>query len=110
MSLFFWRKNKLIDAFASNIANDLYSSIQPATAKQYFAGAVTDKESKKMKKKIDAKIADIIKQVEQFRIVNSIGVYGKARIHLKFSERLQELGYDSNIAKKINEHIMLKTP
>lgn len=110
MNLFFWRKNKAIDMFASNLANELYSTIQPDTAKQYFGSASADKEARKIQKKIDGKIQDIIKQIEHFRAVNSLGVYGKARIHLTFAERLNELGYDANIAKKINEHIMLKTP
>lgn len=110
MSLFFWKKNKVIDIFASNLANEFFSAIQPEVARSYFSKPATDKREKKMIKNIDDKIRDIIKKIEQFRASNSLGVYGKARLHLKFTERLKDLGYDNHVATKINEHIMLKTP
>ena len=110
MSLFFWKKNKVIDMFANELANELFSTIQPDAASQYLTSSIDNKDTRKARKKIDAQIDNIIKRVQQFRTVNSLGVYGKARFHLKFTERLEDLGYETSIAKKINEHIMLKTP
>ena len=108
MQILFWKKNRLIDNFANTLANDLFSSLQPDAALEFASN------SKKKNKKADAKIArkldDLILRVKQFRNEHSIGVYGKARLHLKFANRLVELGYQEHVAKKINEMILLSTP
>ena len=104
-TLFFWKKNKLIDDFAINLADDLYSQIQPEVMNTYLS----DKKSKSAKK-INRQLEDIIHRVKQFRATYSLGVYGKARLHLNFTERLKELGYEKKLAEKINEMILLKTP
>ena len=106
--IFFWKKNKQIDLFANSIANDFYSRVQPEVASDYFANK-NDK-SKKSVSVVDRAIRDIAVKVQQFRATHSLGIYGKARLHLSFTERLKELGYDNNLAKKINEIILLKTP
>ena len=59
---------------------------------------------------MEKEVHGIIKKVNQFKVVNSLGVYGKARLHLKFKVRLEELGYDVTIVNKLNEIIMVKTP
>ncbi len=110
MNLFFWKKNRNIDIFASDLANEFYSRVQPDAAHSFFEKTPKDKHEKKSRKQTEATIQDAIKRLEQFRITNSLGVYGKARFHLKFTERLKELGYGADIAKRINEFIMLKTP
>lgn len=110
MSLFFWKKNKHIDIFASTLANELYSLAQPQVAKDYFDTATKDKDARKARKKFGANLQEVIRQVNQFRISHSLGIYGKARLHLKFSERLKELGYDAGTVAKINETVMLGTP
>jgi hypothetical protein len=110
MNLLFWKNNNRIDVFASALADELYSLIQPQLAKDYFDTPANDKKARKTNKKIGGKLQDIIKQVDQFRITHSLGIYGKARLHMKFTERLEELGYDANIAKRINELVMLSTP
>jgi hypothetical protein len=108
MQLFFWKKNRQIDAFAHNLANDLYSTVQPDAALAYATQSAS--KSKKSDAKTARKLDDLIMQVKQFRLDNSVGVYGKARLHLKFMERLKELGYQDKVAEKINEVIMLRTP
>ena len=110
MNLFFWKNNNQIDVFASALADELYSLVQPQLAKDYVNNSSNDKKSRKTNKMIGGKLQDIIKQVDQFRTTHSLGVYGKARLHMKFVGRLEELGYDENTVNKINEHIMISTP
>ena len=119
MNLFFWKKNNTIDVFSNSLANEFYSSIQPVVAKDFFTQEIKDKKLKKgknakktgkEKQQIDYQIDSIINQINQFKQIHSLGVYGKARLHLKFSERLKELGYDESITKKINDYIMVRTP
>ena len=110
MSLFFWKKNKGIDIFANKLANELFSSVQPQSIKDYFHASSKDKSAKKNKKNVDANIQGIIKQIQQFRVTHSLGTYGKARLQLKFNERLKELGYDKDSVSKLNEFILVNTP
>ncbi|MCK5001894.1 MAG: hypothetical protein KAJ92_00260 [Gammaproteobacteria bacterium] len=110
MNLFFWKKNNVIDTFANELANELFSTIQPSVAKTFFENSFDKKQMKKTEKKMEKEIQIIIKKVNQFKAVNSLGVYGKARLHLSFKERLEELGYDSSIINELNEIIMLRTP
>ena len=108
MGLLFWKSNKQIDAFANTIANDLYSAIQPDVAQAYINGQ--NSKSKNSFIKVARKLDDIIMRINQFRAENPIGIYGKARLHQKFTERLEELGYEKRIANILNEKIMIRTP
>ena len=110
MQLFFWRKNKIIDVFASSLADEWYSLVQPDAAEDYLRNKSADKKTEKSIRKIDRQLEDVVAQVQQFRIANSLGVYGKARLHLKFTERLKELGYDAKVAGRLNEMLLLRTP
>ena len=110
MKLFFWKKNKSIDIFANELANELFSSIQPQSFNEYFQKSSNkEKSAKKNRKIIDTKIQNIIKQIQQFRTTHSLGVYGKARLHLKFNDRLKELGYASEIVTSLNDILLVKT-
>ncbi len=108
MQLFFWKKNKQIDTFANTLANELFSTLQPDDARAYLVSPKG--KSGKTDRKTDRRIQDLIMQVQHFRIQYSLGVYGKARLHLTFTERLKELGYDPTVADKLNEMIMIRTP
>lgn len=108
MGLLFWKQNRIIDAFANAVAEDLYSHIQPEKAKSHLLGPPN--KSKKKNFKIEQKLLGIIKQMQQFREVNSLGVYGKARLQMKFNERLQELGYDASVTDKLDEIILFRRP
>ena len=108
MGLFFWKDNKKIDAFASAVADDLYSHLQPKVAEQHFRGIA--QKSKKKDHKIEQRLAGIVDQMRQFRESNSLGVYGKARLQMKFKERLQELGYDVLVTNKLVDLILLRLP
>ena len=104
-TLFFWKKNKLIDDFAINLADELYSHVQPNVMEAFIAN-----KKDKAAKKTDRQVAELINRVQQFRTANSLGIYGKARLHLTFTARLNELGYNKKLAEKINEIVLLKTP
>ena len=111
MFLSFWKKNKSIDIFANELANELFSSIQPKEFDEYFnSSSKKDKIVKKNRKKIDVHINNIIKQIQQFRMTHSLGVYGKARLQLKLNERLEELGYDKETVRSLKEIILVKIP
>lgn len=110
MKLFFWKNNQVIEVFANNIANDLFSTVQPQSIRDYFQGGSKDKAAKKDRKKVEANIADVIKQIQQFRATNSLGTYGKARLQLSFNRRLQELGYDEDVISQLNEFILVRMP
>ena len=110
MNLFFWKNNKIIDSFASELANELYSHVQPQVAKEYFEGVTDKKQMRKNEKKVSGEIQGMVKKINEFKFIQSLGVYGKARLHLRFKLRLEELGYDQQVANKLNEIVMLKTP
>lgn len=114
MNLFFWRKNLTIDTFASGLADEFYSQIQPEMAEQFFQGVIS-KENKvkkdvKLRANVENSFSKAIEQIDYFRQIHSLGVYGKARLHLSFMERLKTLGYADELAKRVNEFLMLKTP
>lgn len=110
MNLFFWKKNTVIDDFASNLANELYSAIPPDQALEYFMNETSHNKSTKIQKKLEQQIQLSIAQIRHFKIKYSLGIYGKARLHLKFANRLKELGYAHDITKRINELLLITTP
>ena len=106
MALFFWKNNKLIDAYALEIADDLFSYVNPDVAKQHFGGKA--KMPKKQALKIEKKLNDLIIRVKRFSTTNSLGIYGKARLQQKLNGRLEELGYPSNVVARISEIVLLQ--
>ena len=108
MGLLFWKNNKAIDGFAEAIADDLFSFVQPAAAKQQILGK--GDLPKKQARKVDQKMTDVVLQIQRFIASHSLGVYGKARLQMKFNDRLKELGYDAAVVDKIAEFILLRNP
>lgn len=106
MGLFFWKNNRKIDAFAHTVADDLFSYVQPDIASQHVLGKGDF--SKKKKAKIEQKFTDIILQIRRFSESESLGVYGKARLQKKFNDRLEELGYPTEVVNKIAESFLLQ--
>lgn len=104
MKLFFWKRNKEIDQFARMVADELFSQVQPELMRDFFAGVANKKDSKS----VESRLKGAEKQVAQFNIANKLGVYGKARLQLTILERLQELGYDKDIAKRVNDRMIMK--
>ena len=110
MNIFFWKKNNAIDIFANELSNELFSIVSPLDAEKLFIQELSDdKKTIKIAKKMRQQIQGVITKVNQFKIINSLGVYGKARLHLKFKVRLEELGYEAAIVDKMNRLIMLET-
>ena len=105
MGILFWkRKNPQIDAFARAAADELFSYVNPEEASRHFSG---EKEKKKKKQRsIENHIRGVILQMHDFSEENSLGIYGKARLQMKFSDRLIELGYEEAAAKKVVESIL----
>jgi len=120
MPLFFWKHNKEIDRFALLLADELFSTVPPELAATLFGidvssgNARLDKKAAKKVIKDEAKMSTAlnasISKVVEFRSHLKLGVYGKARLHLQFMTRLQDLGYSNSLAKAINETVMLRTP
>jgi hypothetical protein len=88
MGLFFWKDNRKIDAFAVAVADDLFSHVRPEDAAKHL----------------------IINQMRTFRDTNNLGVYGKARLQMKFNERLIELGYDVDDTNRLVDIILTRLP
>jgi len=106
MALLFWKNNREIDALAKAVADDLFSYVRSDVARQHVFG--TGKLSKKKKLKVEQKFTDVILQMQRFGKAKSLGIYGKARLQKKFNERLEELGYESDVVNKIAEIILLR--
>ena len=105
MFSFLFPKNKRIDGFATRMADDFLSAIPLDVTKQCLA----NNSDKKKTKVLESKMKDIAIQFQQFKKQEKLGVYGIARLHLTFMNRLELLGYDQDRAKQINEMIMLKS-
>lgn len=106
MSLFFWKNNHKIDAFAQAVADDLFSHVQPAVARQHLSGGGDF--SKKKRARIEHKFNDVILQIRRFSEAESLGVYGKARLQKQFNDRLEELGYPVEVVNRIAESFLLQ--
>lgn len=107
MGLFFWKNNKQIDGFARAVADDLYSYVRPDMARQHVLGRGGDM-AKKQKIRTEQKFHDIFLQIRRFSDSNSLGIYGKARLQKKFNERLEELGYSTEVVNKLAETMLLR--
>lgn len=45
-----------------------------------------------------------------FKKQHSLGVYGRAQLHLNFMQRLNQLGYSDDITKYLNEILLVRSP
>lgn len=104
MNLFFWKKNREIDAFAMYVADDFFSHVHPDVAEEFIRGMT--KEKKKTQRKVQQKLNEVIGAMQQFAKEQSLGIYGKARLQKTFNDRLIELGYDASVTKRIGELIL----
>jgi hypothetical protein len=126
MKLFFWKDNFMIDSFAKQLADDFFSHIPPTELQRYFASPdaveaeapepAPTKRSKKPAKAKPAKapstglrIHDMALKTAQFKQQSKLGVYGKARLHLTFMERLAELGYEQSLARQLNNLLLRRS-
>ena len=114
MDIFFWKKNKVIDVFSTRLADEFYSNLPPEQLLDLVptasSAAKQSKMEKKARKRMESVIDSAVSQVKGFIHSESLGVYGKARLHMQFMERLKELGYEKELASAINESIMIKLP
>ena len=103
--LFFWRKNKGIDSFAIEVADELYSQIPPDMFED-----LSSRKASKIAKRWEKEIQATIIRFRDFKAGNELGVYGKARLHLTFMERLRSHGYSEDVIKELNDFLLVKTP
>ena len=112
MGLLFWKKNAEIDAFAKTLSDDLFSRIQPVAMQLYFGFAVDGQKplTPQKTKEVQQRLQDMLMQVRQFKQLNKLGIYGKARLHMIFRERLTELGFAPEVVQKLDRLVLLQTP
>ena len=117
MNLFSWKKNKTIDMFASELANEFFSLVPPDIIHAYFKSKQQDRKNRQNKSKnkkenrsVESNLMSLVKQMQQFKILHSLGTYGKARLQLKFNERLEELGYDKETVSQLSDFVLLHNP
>lgn len=131
MKLFFWKNNFVIDSFAKKLADDFFSSAQADIVNAYFseaeqAGAGTlatasgskktqkppsrQQQHTKQQQQIERGVHDTALKLAQFKAQEKLGVYGKARLHMSFAERLAELGYSKETVQQLNRMLLLKSP
>ena len=114
MNVYFWKKNKEIDIFVIILANEFYSHIQPQLVitflKEITEGKKQPGKINKNNIRINKILEDVANHIVEFKEQHSLGVYGKARLHLKFMQRLNELGYSEDLTNELNEIIMVRTP
>lgn len=103
--LFFWRKNKLVDNFAIKLADELYSQV-PADVLQAVSGG----KEKKLVRRWEQEVQATVIRLRDFKASHQLGVYGKARLHLTFMERLRSHGYAEDVIKELNDFLLVKTP
>lgn len=102
---FFWRINKQIDDFAVSLADQLYSQVTPEMLQ-----IANKKSDKKLSKQWDRQVNEIILRIQEYKVVQGLGIYRKARFHQTFMSRLKLHGFPKKLIKELNEHLLLKTP
>ncbi len=100
-----FKKRKLIREFSEQLAADLYSLAPPDLIREAREG-----KSKKVRKTYDRAMDQIITKTAQFKDVQKLGVYGKAKLHQVFMGRLEVLGYDQELVREVNRVLLLRTP
>ncbi|MGV6826297.1 MAG: hypothetical protein ACWA5Q_04925 [bacterium] len=106
--LWFGNKNKEIGIFAKNIAQEFFSHFPPSMFED-MEGA-DKKAAQKAKKQYERVMGDVVQHMIKFKSDHKLKVYGKAKLHLEFTNYLAELGYKQEYCAKVNEEIMVKSP
>lgn len=101
----FWQKSKEIDRFANILADELYSQLP-----LHMLEKQNKNTDKKLARRFDKELHNIVTQLQTFKSVYKLGVYGKARFHLTFMERLRKHGYPEMFVKEINEYLLVNVP
>lgn len=110
----FWKKNRKIDEFAQQMADEFFSQVQPDVAEKFFETDADDAGKKSARKNkthaVSTQLDGTAGRLKLMKEELNLGVYGKARFHMKFMSRLEQLGYSKDLAGRINQHLMLNTP
>ncbi|MEZ5493996.1 MAG: hypothetical protein R3E61_05265 [Pseudomonadales bacterium] len=123
MKLFFWKDNYRIDSFAKQLADDFCNQVQPDAARVYFgsgeaiASLPATKNNNSGKRSTPNKqvgvercVNEVALKLAQFKVQEKLGIYGKARVHMSFMERLNELGFGEETVQRLNRTLLLKAP
>jgi hypothetical protein len=104
--IFFLGKNKkILISFATRLADEFYSQVPLELLQGHLEGG-----NKKASKRYQATLENTLVQLAQFKASMKPGIYGKAKLHQVFLERLKELGYPAEAADEINKYLLLRTP
>lgn len=104
MFLFGKKKAQLV-GFANQTAELLFSRVPPGLVDEHRSG-----QSKKATKAFNQGVENALMRVAQYKATAKPGIYGKAKLHLVFANRLKELGYPQQVADEINHYILTRTP
>jgi hypothetical protein len=108
MGWWFWKKtSQQAEAFAVELGTHFFSKVSPDRLSEYFRGGDGNK---KARKGVETEIHDLTLRLNQFKNLHKLGVYGKAKFHQAFMARLEELGYDQQAVKELNNVLLIKTP
>ncbi len=107
--LWFGKKNRVITAFARSLAEEFYSNLPPNIIEKQY-DKKDKKGARKAQQRFQTAIDDTVSHVKQFKQQHKLKVYGKAKFHLEFTNRLKALGYDAKLAEEINHTVMVRTP
>lgn len=101
----FWKRNREIDSFAKILADEVYSQFPPQMMEK-----LEDSKNKKLGRRFDKELKTIVSRLQDYKDIHKLGIYGKARFHLTFMERLRQHGYPDAVTKEINEYLLVKVP
>ncbi|MEW8030391.1 MAG: hypothetical protein AB2806_21980 [Candidatus Thiodiazotropha sp.] len=101
----FGKKKRLLIDFANQVAEELYRRVPPKIVDEHLSG-----KSKSATRKFNDGLDEGIMRIAQFKANEHLGIYGKAKLHQVFANRLLELGYSNELANEINQYILIKTP
>lgn len=123
--MWFWQKNRQITEYAKTVADEFYSQVQGDMLEAYLGeneepGKALSSLKKKQRHKalqrevfqtqqVQQQLDALLQKIRQFKVEHRLGVYGKARLHLVFCERLKELGYEPELVNQLNRMVLLRT-
>lgn len=99
MSIFFWRDNKVLDAFSTSLADGFFKKLPPRKISEMGA-------SRNAKRIVEREVESILRRLSEYKKEHGAGIYKTARLQNTFMYRMKELGYPEELVNMFN-HLML---